>query len=75
MDRFGEQLTKDVVASKKQGIDGFNDALAKAGRPERFDDVFADWLVANDLNLPNAEPKGQFGYAEITPEPPAVDRT
>jgi immune inhibitor A len=72
LDRFGEQLTKDVVASKKQGAAGFNEALAKAGRPERFDDVFADWLVANDLNLPNAEPKGQFGYAGITPEPPAV---
>ena len=75
LDRFGEQLTKDVVASKKQGIAGFNDALTKAGRPERFDDVFADWLVANDLNQANAEPKGQFGYAEITPEPPAVDQT
>jgi immune inhibitor A len=75
LDRFGEQVTKDVVASKKQGVDGFNDALAKAGRPERFDDVFADWLIANDLNLPNAQPKGQFGYAEITPQPPAVMAT
>ncbi len=73
--RFGEQLTKDVVASKKQGVAGFNDALANAGRPERFDDVFADWLAANDLNLPNAQPKGQFGYADITPEPPAVLET
>jgi immune inhibitor A len=75
LDRFGEQLTKDVVASKKQGAAGFNEALANAGRPERFDDVFADWLVANDLNLPNAAPKGRFGYTDITPKPPAVMET
>ncbi len=45
--RFGENLTKAVVASPENGAAGFNDALAKAGRPERFDDIFADWVIAN----------------------------
>ena len=52
LDRFGEDLTKAVVASDKNGIAGFDDALEKAGRPERFDDIFADWVIANYLDAP-----------------------
>ena len=40
LDRFGEELTKAVVASAKNGIAGFNDALVKAGRPERLDEIY-----------------------------------
>jgi immune inhibitor A len=73
--RFGEDLTKAVVADKENGIAGFNDALAKAGRPERFDDIFADWVVANYLNRPDVAPKGRFGYTDINPPAPAIART
>ena len=45
--RFGEELTKAVVASPKNGVAGFDDALNTAGKTERFDDVFADWAIAN----------------------------
>jgi hypothetical protein len=69
LDRFGEQLTKAVVVSPENGIAGFNDALQKAGRPERFDDVFADWLVANALDNPGLE-DGRYGYEAIDPYPP-----
>jgi hypothetical protein len=75
LDRFGEQLTRAVVASKRQGVASFNEALAAAGRPERFDDVFADWLVANYLDKPNATPKNHFGYADIDPPAPTVSET
>jgi immune inhibitor A len=70
LDRFGEQLTRAVVASKSQGVESFDKALAEAGRPERFNDIFADWLVANYLNMPEANPKGRFGYSDITPPSP-----
>jgi immune inhibitor A len=73
--RFGENLTKAVVADQENGIAGFNDALIKAGRPERFDDIYADWVIANYLNQPNANPKGHFGYTDITPPPPALMET
>ena len=73
--RFGENLTKAVVADKENGIAGFNDALAKAGRAERFNDIFADWVVANYLNRPDVEPKGQFGYVDIKPPAPALAKT
>lgn len=65
LDRFGEELTKAVVASPKNGIPSFNEALAAAGRPERFDDVFADWVVANYLDMPEADAEGRFGYSQI----------
>lgn len=65
LDRFGEELTKAVVASPINGIRGFNDALEKAGRPERFDDIFADWVIANYLDAPEADPTGRFGYKSI----------
>jgi hypothetical protein len=59
------------VADKGHGINGFNDALERAGRSERFDDIFADWAVANYLNRPDVEPKGRFGYTDIEPPMPA----
>lgn len=70
--RFGETMTKAVVADKQHGINGFNDALAKAGRAERFNDIYADWLVANYLNRADAQPKGRFGYTDIKPPAPAI---
>ena len=72
LNRFGEDLTKAVVADKANGIEGFNDAMIRAGRPERFDDIFADWLVANYLDQPDATPKGRFGYQDINPPTPAI---
>jgi immune inhibitor A len=74
LDRFGEELTKAVVASPENGIAGFNDALQKAGQPERFDDVFADWLVANVVDNPDLE-NGRYGYETIDPYPPVSVET
>jgi immune inhibitor A len=70
--RFGEDLMKTVVSDKENGIAGFQDALNKAGRKEKFDEIFADWIVANYVNQPNAEPKGRFGYPDIKPPQFAV---
>lgn len=65
LQRFGEEMMKAVVASPKNGISSFDEALAAAGRPERFDDIFADWVIANYLDLPEADAAGRFGYTEI----------
>jgi len=75
LDRFGEELTKAVVASPENGAAGFDDALARSGRPERFDDIFADWVVANYLDQPDTEPTGRFGYSAIDPPQPAMVET
>ena len=72
LDRFGADIMKAVVASKENGIAGFDTVLEKAGRTERFDDIFADWLVANYLNQPDAAPKGHYGYKDVNPPSPVV---
>lgn len=72
LDRFGEDLTKAVVASPENSVAGFNVALEKAGRPERFDDIFADWVVANYLNKRDADVAGRYGYKEIQPDKPEL---
>lgn len=67
LDRFGEEATRAMVASPENGIAGFNHALAEAGANLTFDDVFADWLVANLLDDDQTE-DGRFGYKNIDPE-------
>jgi hypothetical protein len=73
--RFGPGLLKARVAEQLDSISGFNDVLAKAGRPERFDGIFADWLVANLVNQPKADPQGRYGYQDITPPPMTIMQT
>ena len=46
--------------------------LKKLGVPERFDDIFADWVVANYLNAPDADPSGRYGYKTINLFPMAI---
>jgi hypothetical protein len=75
LDRFGEDLTKAVVASPENSIAGFNAALTKAGRPERFDDIYADWVIANYLNQRDADAAGRYGYKDIEPEKPEIEAT
>lgn len=65
LERFGEDLMKAVVASPKNGIAGFDEALEQAGRPERFEDVFADWVIANYIDASDADPEGRYGYDMI----------
>ncbi len=67
LDRFGEEATRAMVASSENGIAGFNHALEEAGAGVTFDDVFADWLVANLLDDEQAE-GGRYGYKDIDPE-------
>ncbi len=69
--RFGEDLTKAIVASPQNGIAGINDALQKSGRQERFNDVFADWLIANLIDHPDGSSDKRFGYPDTDPPSPA----
>jgi immune inhibitor A len=73
--RFGPDMLRARVADQLDSIAGFNDVLAKAGRPERFDDIFADWLVANLVNQSQAGSGGRFGYQDLQPPHPALAQT
>ncbi|GAB4560015.1 MAG: immune inhibitor A [Anaerolineae bacterium] len=73
LDRFGEEMTKAVVAEPANGIAGFDAALEKAGRPERFINIFADWLIANFINDPDIL-DGRYGYSSYPPDTVAIDQ-
>ena len=71
LQRFGEELTRSVVAQPANGIQGFTAALQEAGLDFTFEDVFADWVVANYANDYDAlGVQGIYGYRQLqAPEP------
>ncbi|MFZ1754274.1 MAG: hypothetical protein WBO46_06120 [Caldilineaceae bacterium] len=76
LQRFGEDVTKAVVAHPANGIVGFSEALAESGYSFSFQDVFADWVVANYTNDPDAlGEKGVYGYRQLQAPAPSVEKT
>lgn len=73
LDRFGEEATRQVVASPNNGIAGFDAVLGKAGRPT-FDEVFADWVVANYLDDTETA-QSRYGYKDLDPNRAYVETT
>jgi hypothetical protein len=72
LQRFGNEMTQAVVAADANGIAGFNDVLEASGNGLTFDDVFADWVIANLLEDPELA-DGRYGYERDEVEPMALD--
>ena len=71
--RFGPDFTRDVIHAPAEGINGIQAVLDQRNLKLNFDDLFADWAVANYLNDPSIE-NGRYAYANekafrITNEP------
>jgi len=61
-DRFGIGIFKDIVLSKQTSGTGIlNDALSKDGLTLTFNNLFSDWLIANELN--DTASNRLYGYA------------
>jgi immune inhibitor A len=73
-ERFGDEVLRQVVASKADGIAGFDEVLADRGLGVTFEDIFADWLIANYLDDPDLD-DGRYGYRGLEIERPAIDTT
>lgn len=69
LDRFGEAFIGELVADPATGLDSLDGLLGKRG--VRFDDVYADWVVANLMNDPELE-GGRFGYRETAMPSPSI---
>lgn len=54
-------ILKELVKEQADGIAGIDQYLANQGYQVTFNDVFADWVVANVLD----EPEGRYGYADL----------
>ncbi len=59
-ERFGPDWTRDLVANERNGSAGFDVVLQEYGSNLSFEDVFADWLVANYLD-------GESGSMDVGP--------
>ena len=64
LDRFGSELLRAVVQNQSNGIASLDLVLAQRGTHMTFDDLFADWVVANALDVPHLS-DGRYGYAGI----------
>ncbi|MCL4826412.1 MAG: immune inhibitor A [Caldilinea sp.] len=61
--RFGDEFLGVLVAEPRNGANGVDQALATMGIDATFDDLFADWVVANWADAPDAlDGDGRFGY-------------
>ncbi|MFB0535521.1 MAG: hypothetical protein ACETWR_11120 [Anaerolineae bacterium] len=74
LERFGDEVLRQVVASKADGIAGFDEVLADRGLEVTFENVFAHWLMANYLDDPSLG-DGRYGYRDLAIERPAIDVT
>jgi len=61
LDRFGEDMTKALVAEEANGMTAVDKVLAAHGEDLTAEELFADWVIANHLNDADFA-QGQYGY-------------
>jgi len=70
LDRFGPEATQSLVAHPENSFASVEAVLEEMGAGLTYDDLFADWIVANLLDDPHVA-DGHYGYEEI--DPPSFD--
>ncbi|MCB0055319.1 MAG: hypothetical protein KDE24_37840, partial [Caldilinea sp.] len=64
--RFGTEFLSRLVAEQSNGMVGVDHALQSLGSDLTFDDLFADWVIANWTDDPDAlDGDGRYGYAAL----------
>ena len=74
LQRFGNEMTQAVVASDANSSESFDEVLQAENTGLTFDDVFADWVIANYLDDPKVD-DGRYGYERDEVQPMALDAT
>jgi hypothetical protein len=70
LDRFGSDATKALVAHVENSFASVEDVLLSQESELAYEDLFADWVVANLLDDPSID-DGRYGYEDI--DPPSFD--
>ena len=70
LDRFGSDATRALVAHPENSFASVDDVLRSEGTASRYEDLFADWIVANLIDDPTIA-DGRYGYNDI--DPPTFD--
>jgi hypothetical protein len=74
--RMGADVMRSLVAHPANGVTGINDILALAGSDLTFDDIFADWVVANYADAPDALGReGVYGYRDFDQTDPTLEES
>ncbi|OGN02435.1 MAG: hypothetical protein A2655_01755 [Candidatus Yanofskybacteria bacterium RIFCSPHIGHO2_01_FULL_43_42] len=60
-EEYGQDLLKESLQLGLAGISSIDAALAARGNPDRFPNLFSNWLIASYVNNESLESK--FGYA------------
>ena len=71
LDQYGAEAVRQLVAEPENGIAGFEAILADIDPGRTFDDLFADWVVANYLDDPRLA-DGRFGYTNRHADEPRL---
>lgn len=72
-ERFGDLGTRTLAAQPLNGAAGFDATLTELQTGLTFEDLFADWLVANILDgRGGASLPTHYGYHTLDLEPPAL---
>lgn len=66
LDRFGPEATQALVAHADNSLISVGAVLEELGTGLSYEDVFADWTVANLLDDPYLA-DGRYGYGDIDP--------
>ncbi|MGB3702331.1 MAG: hypothetical protein WA997_13770 [Anaerolineales bacterium] len=74
LDKFGPEFIRSVANNPNPGVLSIQEELDKLPEAPRFEDVFANWLVANLVDQSQIQ-EGQFGYSEYDPVPLIMNRT
>ncbi len=70
LDRFGPNATQALVGHAENSFASVEEVLQEQGTNMTYEDLFADWVVANLLDDPYIS-DGRYGYEDI--DPPTFD--
>jgi hypothetical protein len=70
LDRFGPDATQALVGHAENSFASVEEVLQEQGHDMTYEDLFADWVVANLLDDPYIS-DGRYGYEDI--DPPTFD--
>lgn len=66
LEHFGAEFIKDVANNPDPSVFSIQEELDRLPESPRFEEVFANWLIANLIDRPQIA-EGQFGYKEYDP--------
>lgn len=66
LDRFGEEATRALVAHPEDGVRGIEAVLSSMGDEMGFEEIYADWVVANYINDASLA-DGRYSYISLQP--------